>query len=98
MSNGSFNSWIYKKDIVMQNQVFSRTAHPSHSKNEIEVELYLANYATISALKNAAGVDPSGFAKKDDLASLKSDIDKSNIDNLQKVRSSLISLKCRLDK
>ena len=98
MSSGSFNSWIYKKDIVMQNQFFSRTAYPSHCKNEIEVELYLANYATISALENATGVDPSGCAKNDDLASLKSDIDKSNIDNLQTVPSHLISLKCRLDK
>ena len=36
----------------------------SHSKNKIEVELGLSNYATKSDLKNAAGVDTSQFAKK----------------------------------
>ena len=35
-----------------------------HSKNKIEVELDLSNYATKSDLKNAAGVDTSRFAKK----------------------------------
>ena len=36
----------------------------SHSKNKIEVELGLSNYATKSNLKNATGVDTSQFAKK----------------------------------
>ena len=34
------------------------------SKNKIEVELNLSNYATKSDLKNATGVDTSQFAKK----------------------------------
>ena len=33
------------------------------SKNRIEIELDLSNYATKSNLKNAAGVDTSDFAK-----------------------------------
>ena len=33
------------------------------SKNKIETELDLSNYATKSNLKNAAGVDTSDFAK-----------------------------------
>ena len=41
----------------------------------MEVELDLSNYATKADLKNAAGVDTSKFAKKDDLASLKSNVD-----------------------
>ena len=36
----------------------------------------LSNYATKSNLKNAAGVDTSKFAKKVDLANLKSNVDK----------------------
>ena len=55
------------------------------SKNKIKVELDLPNYETKFDLKNATGVDTSGFAKKADLASLKSDIDILDIDKLEKV-------------
>ena len=37
--------------------------HTNKSKREVKLDLY--NYATKSALKNAAGVDTSQFAKKD---------------------------------
>ena len=36
----------------------------SHSKNKIEVELDLSNYATKSNLKNVTVVDISQFAKR----------------------------------
>ena len=55
------------------------------SKNKIKVELDLSYYATKSNLKNATGVDTSDFAKKADLASLKSDIDALDIDKLKNV-------------
>ena len=55
----------------------------ARSKNKITFELYLPNYATKPDLKNAKGVDISDFAKKADLTSLKSDIDKSDIGKLQ---------------
>ena len=42
----------------------------------VKIELHLSNYTTKSDLKNAAGVDTSNFAKKPDLANLKSDVDK----------------------
>ena len=58
----------------------------------------MCNYATKSDLKNAVSVDTSDFAKKTDLAGLKSDIDKLDIDILQKVPSSLNSLKSKADK
>ena len=45
----------------------------THSKNKLGVELDLSNYATKSDFKNATGADTSDFAKKIDLASLKSD-------------------------
>ena len=41
----------------------------TRTKNRIEVELDLSNYATKSDLKNPAGVDTLDFAKKIDLAS-----------------------------
>ena len=42
----------------------------------VKAELDLSNYATKADLKNATGVDTLDFAKKADLASLKSDVDK----------------------
>ena len=55
-------------------------------------------YAIKSDFKNATGVDISKFAKKDDLANVKSDVDKLDIDKLIKVPSSLNSLKSKVDK
>ena len=46
------------------------------SGGRVKVELDLSNYATKVDLKNATGVDTSKFAKKVDLASLKSEVDK----------------------
>ena len=42
----------------------------------MKVELDLSNYPTKADLKNATGVDTSKFAKKSDIAHLKSDVDK----------------------
>ena len=53
-----------------------------HSKNKIEVELDFSNYATKSGLKNS--MYTSQFAKKDDLANLKSELDELDIDKLKK--------------
>ena len=46
----------------------------------MKVELDLCNYATKLDLKNVTGFDTSKFAKKVDLASLKSNVDCSDID------------------
>ena len=56
----------------------------SHSKNKTKLELDFTNYATKSDLKNATGVTTLQFAKKADLASLKSDVDELDIDKLKK--------------
>ena len=47
------------------------------------IELDLSSYATKSDLENPTGVNKSKFAKKTDLASLKSDFDDVDIDQLQ---------------
>ena len=49
----------------------------------VKVELDLPNYATKAELKNTAGVDTTKFAKKDDLVSLKSEVDKLDIGKLE---------------
>ena len=46
----------------------------------MKAKLELSNYAMKSNLKNATGVDTSEFAKKVDLTSLKSNVDKLDID------------------
>ena len=43
----------------------------------------MSNYPTKADLRNATGVDTSKFAEKVDLASLKLEIDKSDIDKLE---------------
>ena len=48
----------------------------------MKVELDLSNYATKADLKNATEVDTSSFAEKTDLATLKSNGDKLDIDKL----------------
>ena len=45
----------------------------------------MSNFATKSNLKNTTGVDISQFAEKDDLANLKSEVQKLDIDKLAKL-------------
>ena len=51
----------------------------------VKVERDLSNYATNADLKNATGADTSKFVKKVDLASLKSNVGKLEIDKLKNV-------------
>ena len=44
------------------------------------------------------GVDTSDFAKESDLANLKSDVDKLDIDKLKNISSNLSNLKSNVDK
>ena len=48
----------------------------------INVNVDLFNYATKADLKNATGIDTSKLAAKSDLASLKAELDKLDIDKL----------------
>ena len=45
-----YNGWTDNKDIVIENELFSRTI--GQSKNEIKVDLNMSNYGTKSDLKN----------------------------------------------
>ena len=46
----------------------------------INIKVGLSNYATKTDIKNISHVDTSSFALKSDLASLKTEIDKLEID------------------
>ena len=56
---------------------------------DIKVELDLSNYATKIDLKNVTHVDVSSFALKTNLASLKTEVDKLDIDRLKVVPTDL---------
>ena len=56
---------------------------PKSLRGKKKVELDLSNFATKTDLKNATKFDTSDFAKKIDLAHLKSDVDKLDIDELK---------------
>ena len=71
---------------------------PKSSGGRVKVELDWSNYATKTDLKNATGVDNSSFAKKVDLASLKSDADKLDIDKLKNIPINLSNLKSKVEK
>ena len=58
----------------------------------------MLNYATKTDLKNATGADTSSFAKKTDLANLKSDVDKLDIDKLKNVPTNSSNSKTKVDK
>ena len=69
---------------------------PKSSTGRVKFELDFANYGTKADLKNVTGVDTSKFAKKVDLANLKSDVDKWDIDKLKNVPSNLNNLKNKI--
>ena len=58
----------------------------------INVKVDLSNYATKTDLKNVTHVDTSSFALKTNLASLKTEFDKLDIDKLAPVPVDLIKL------
>ena len=71
---------------------------PKSFARRLIVELELSNYPTKLDLKNATDVDTWKFAKKVDLASLKYNVDKLDIDKFKNVPSNLNNLKSKVDK
>ena len=62
------------------------------SSNNIKVELDLTNYATKIDLKNITHVDVSSFASKTNLAALKTEVEKIDVDKLKTVPVDLAKL------
>ena len=62
----SINEWIFSKSKPL--------------RRKVKVELDLSNYATKADLKNSTGAETSKFAKMVDLANLKYNKDKLDID------------------
>ena len=62
------------------------------SSNNIKVELDLSNYATKDEVKNITHVDVSSYATKTNLAALKTEVDKIDVDKLKTVPDDLAKL------
>ena len=62
------------------------------SSNNIKVELDLTNYATKTDLKNITHADASSFASKTNLLTLKTEVDKIDVDKLKTVPDDLAEL------
>ena len=64
----------------------------SHFGDSIKVKIDLSNYATKTDLKNITHIDTSSFALKTSLASLKTEVDKLDIEKLAQVSVDLSKL------
>ena len=92
------NSCIDEKDLIRQvwfyrikmNQYFPKPYEPFGG--DINVKVDLSNYATKTDIKNISHVDTSSFALKSNLASLKTEVEKLNIDKLGPVPADLSKL------
>ena len=62
------------------------------SSNNIKVELDLSNYATKDDVKNITHADVSSYTTKTNLAALKTEVDKIDIDKLKTVPDDLVKL------
>ena len=67
------------------------------SSNNIKVKLDLTNYATKNDLKNITHIDVSSFASKINLAGLKSEVDKIDVDKLKTAHVDLAKWKIEND-
>ena len=88
--DNSFNSWIDKKTLYKMSQCFPK---PYKSfDGDINVIIDLSNYATKDDIKNISHVNTSSFALKTNLANLKSEVDKLDIDELKPFPTDLSKL------
>ena len=64
----------------------------NNSSENIKVELDLSNYATKKDINDITHVDVSGFASKNNLVALKTEVDKIDADNLKTAPADLAKL------
>ena len=65
---------------------------------DINVTVGLSNYATKADIKNVTHVDTSSFALKTNVANIKTEADKLDIDKLKSLPNNLNNLKIKVDK
>ena len=84
---------IIKQSVAYKTYKMS-TYYPPYksSSSNIKVELDLTNYATKTDLKNITHTDSSSFASKTNLAALKTEVDKIDVNKLKTVPDDLAKL------
>ena len=85
---GSF----YDKELQILYYKMSYYPPYKSSSNNIKVELDLSNYATKDDIRNITHVDVSGYATITNLAALKTEVDKIDVDKLKTVPDDLAKL------
>ena len=78
---------LIKKTMYKISQYFPKPFEPFCE--DINVKVDLSNYATKAGIKNITHVDTSSFALKTNLANLKTEVDKLDIDKLLPVPTDL---------
>ena len=86
MSNGKaiiilLLAGLMKKTLYKMSQYFPKPYN--RFGGNLKVELDLSNYATRTDLKGATGTDKSNLALKSNLAKLKAEVDKTDVDKLK---------------
>ena len=81
---------------IKVSQYFSKPYEPF--VGDINIKVDLSNHATKTDIKNISHVDTSSFALKSNLVSLKTEVDKLDIDNLKSLPNNLRNLKNKVDK
>ena len=71
---------------------------PKSLRENVKAKFDFYNYEIKADLKNATSIDKSAFAKKTDLANLKSDVRQLHINQLKNVSRGLSNLKSKVDK
>ena len=81
---------LIKKTLYKMNQNFPRPYEPFGGDFNVTVDL--SNYATKDDIKNITHIDTSSFALKTNLANLKTEVDKLDVDKLATVPVDLSKL------
>ena len=92
MSNGKATIIFLKVGLIKKILLHKMSYFPkpyNRSKNKIKVELGMSNYAITTELKNPTDAYTLEFLKKTDLASLKSEFDRLDIDKLETIPANL---------
>ena len=87
---------LIKKILYKISQYFLKPYESFGGDINVKVDLY--NYGTKKDIKNITNVDNSGFALKTNVSSLKSKVDKLDINKLKSLPNNLSNLKTKVHK
>ena len=87
---------LIKRTLYKMSQYFPKPYEPF--SGNINVKVDLSNYATKAHIKDIIHVDTSSFALKTNVANLKTEVDKLDIDKLKGLPNNLSILKTKVDK